>query len=60
MAATGAVPVFAAAPRHGDGYRIVAHRLPREGLLEAATAHLEALIRTNPTEWVWLHPREGR
>lgn len=57
VAATGAVPVFAAAPRHGDGYRVVVHPLPVEGLLEAATAHVEALVRADPPEWVWLHRR---
>lgn len=57
VAATGAVPVFAAAPRHGAGYRIMARPLPAEGLLEAATAHVEALVRADPAEWVWLHRR---
>ena len=55
-------------PRPGDGHEVSAVEVPydpdatdREGeairLTAACTAELEAAIRRNPSEWVWMHER---
>lgn len=55
---TGAVPVLAlAVPAGQAGWRLEVSPLPVDGLLEAATAQLEAAIRRAPTAWVWQHAR---
>lgn len=55
QAATGAPLMFVWSLRGSDGrYRIEAAALPT---LEAVTAHLEALVKAHPAQWIGLHDR---
>lgn len=54
---TGATPLFIAAERTDDGYRVVVERLSDADPLAEATARIEAAVRRHPAEWVWLHDR---
>ncbi len=57
---TGSAAALIWALRDSDGrYKLQLKILPEEGLLEAATAHLEQLVRSQPQQWIWLHPRWG-
>jgi KDO2-lipid IV(A) lauroyltransferase len=55
-------------PRPGDGHEVSAVEIPHDAdapnreaeairITAACTAVLEAAIRRNPTEWVWMHER---
>lgn len=57
---TGARPLLILAeprPEDAQRYEVSLHALPTEGLLEAATQHIERAIRRAPAAWVWQHAR---
>lgn len=53
-----AVPVFIWNYRDGSGrYVVHVEHVPQEDSLLWLTRRVESLVRTHPTQWVWLHKR---
>ncbi|MCB9527945.1 MAG: lysophospholipid acyltransferase family protein [Myxococcales bacterium] len=58
LALTGATPLWLWSVRGADGrHHIRVEPLPGDDPLGAATARLEAAVRAQPAQWVWLHDR---
>ncbi len=57
LALTGARPLFIHAERRGTGYQVVLEPVVGADPLAAVTARIEAAVRRDPAEWVWLHDR---
>ncbi|MEZ4433146.1 MAG: lysophospholipid acyltransferase family protein [bacterium] len=58
LALTGATPLWLWSVRGADGrHHIRVEALPGDDPLAAATARLEAAVRAQPAQWVWLHDR---
>ncbi len=57
LALTGARLLFAWTRREPDGRHLVRFEPLPTPTLEALTARVEALVRRDPAQWVWLHDR---